>query len=140
MSFDPGELPQIAEVEHPLHVVDLQLVDVEPFDQAGAQRRVDAGPDLEPHDLAEAPPPQLVLDRLQQVVRLVGDLEVRVARDPEQVVADDLHPREERVQVRGDDVLERDERVLRDLDEPRQHLLRHLYPGERFVVEIWVVE
>jgi hypothetical protein len=106
----------------------------------GAQRRIDAGPDLEPHDLAEASSSQLVLDRPQQVVGLVGDLKVRVARDPEQVVADDLHPREERVQVRGDHVLERDERVLRDLDEPRQHLLRHFYAGEHFVFEIWVVE
>ena len=57
------------------------------------------GADLEPHDLAEAPPAELVLDRLEQVVGLVGDLEVGVARDPEQVVADDLHPREQRVEV-----------------------------------------
>ena len=32
--------------------------------------------DLEAHDLAEAPPPQLVLHGAQQVVRLVGDGEV----------------------------------------------------------------
>ena len=39
--------------------------------------------DLEPHDLAEAPAAQLGLDGLQQVVGLVGDLEVGVARDAE---------------------------------------------------------
>ena len=40
--------------------------------------------DLEPHDVAEAAPAQLELDRLEQVVGLVRDLEVGVARDAEQ--------------------------------------------------------
>ena len=79
---------------------------------------------LEPHDLAEAPPPQLVLDRAQQVVGLVGDGEVGVARDPEVVVAQDLHAREELVEVAGDDRLERHERAVAERDEARQHLLR----------------
>lgn len=43
-------------------------------------------------------------------------------------MGDDLHAREEQVQVPRDDVLERDEGVLVDLDEARQHLLRHLHP------------
>ena len=55
--------------------------------------------DLEPHDLAETAPAQLVLDRLQQVVGVVGDLEVGVAGHAEHVVVDDLHAREERVEV-----------------------------------------
>ncbi len=103
MTVDARDLPQIAEVEQTLDVVDLDLVDVEPIDQARPQRRVHPGAHLEPHDLAEPPAPQLVLDRLQQVVGLVGDLEVGVARHPEQVVADDLHPREQRVEMAGDD-------------------------------------
>ncbi len=86
MPVDRGDLPQVAHVEQPLDVVDLDLVDAQPLDQPGAQRRIHAGADLEPDDLAEAPPAQLVLDRLQQVVGLVGDLEVGVAGDPEQVV------------------------------------------------------
>ena len=88
--------------------------------------------DLQPHRLAEAPPAQLGLDRLQEVVGLVGDLEVGVARDAEEAVADDLHPRKERFEVRGDDLLERDERVRRvvDLDEAVEHLGRHLHPRE----------
>ena len=98
------------------------------------------GADLEPHDLAEAPAAELVLDRLEQVVGLVVDLEVGVARDPEQVVADDLQPGEQRVEVLGDDLLERDERVLGDLDEPRQHLLRHLHARVRVVVEIGIAQ
>ena len=105
-----------------------------------AERRVHAGADLEPHDLAEAPAAQLVLDRLEQVVGLVGDLEVGVAGDAEQVVADDLDAREQRVEVLGDDVLERDERVLGDLDEPRQDLLGDLDAREHLVVEVGVVQ
>ena len=87
--------------------------------------------DLEAHDLAEAPPAQLGLDRAQQVVGLVGDVEVGVARDAEEAVVDDLHPGEERVQVGRDELLERDERrALARLDEAGQHLLGHLDAGE----------
>ena len=49
------------------------------------------------------------LDRLEQVVGLVLELEVGVAGDAERVVREDLHAREQRVEVRGDDLLERDE-------------------------------
>ena len=138
--LDRGDLPQIAHVEQAVDVVDLDLVDVQPLDQPGAQRGVHAGADLEPDDLAEAPATELVLDRLQQVVGLVGDLEIGVAGDPEQVVADDLHAGEQGREVVGDDVLERDEGVLGDLHEPRQHLLRHLDPGERVMVGVRVVQ
>ena len=55
MAVEAGDLPQVAEVEHALDVVDLDVVDAEPVDQPGAHRRVHAGPNLEPHDLAEAP-------------------------------------------------------------------------------------
>ena len=48
--------------------------------------------------LPEATPAQLVLDGAQEVVRLVGDREVGVTCDPEVVVAQDLHPGEERVE------------------------------------------
>ena len=65
--------------------------------------------DLEPDHLAEAAAADLVLDRLKQVVGLVGDVVVGVAGDPEERVPDDLHAGEERGQVGGDHVLERDE-------------------------------
>ena len=55
--------------------------------------------DLEPDHLAEAPAPELVLDGREQVVGLVGDVEVGVARHPEEAVGDDLHPGEQRVEV-----------------------------------------
>ena len=86
---------------------------------------------LDAHDLAEAAAPQLVLDRPQQVVGLVGHREVGVARDPEDVVVDDLHAGEELVEVLRDQVLERDERAaVADGDEAREHLLRHLHARE----------
>ena len=101
------DLPEVVEVEQPLDGVDLALLDLERLGQPGAQRCAHRGVDLEAHDLAEAPAAQLGLDRAQQVVGLVGDLEVRVAGDAEDAVVDDLHAREERVEVAGDEVLER---------------------------------
>ena len=68
------------------------------------------GAELDAHDLAEAAAAQLVLDRLQQVGGVVGDLQVGVAGDAEEVVVDDLHPGEQRAQVVGDHLLQRDER------------------------------
>ena len=53
------------------------------------------------HDLAEAAAAQLVLDRADQVIRLVGHREVRIAGDPEHLVAHHLHPGEQLVQVRA---------------------------------------
>ncbi len=78
--------------------------------RSGAEQRV---AELDAHDLAEAPAAQLVLDGLQQVGGVVGDLEIGVAGDAEDVVVDDLHPREEHVEVVGDDVLEWHERRAR---------------------------
>ena len=60
-------------------------------------RRHRAG-DLEPDRVAEAAPVQLELDRLEQVVGLVGDLEVGVARDAEDAALGDLHLREQPVE------------------------------------------
>ena len=51
--------------------------------------------DLEADHLAEAAAAHLLLDGLEQVVGLVGDVVVGVAGDPEERVVDDLHPREE---------------------------------------------
>ena len=53
---------------------------LQPLEHARRGRAVD---DLEPDDVAEAAAAQLDLDRLEQVVGLVGDLEVGVAGDAE---------------------------------------------------------
>ena len=92
------------------------------------------------------------LQRREEVLVVVLlDLEVLVAGDPEGEVLADLHPREELVQVRGDDVLERDEpgvvhvgqrRLVRaglDAQEARQHR-RHLDPREVLLAGLGVDE
>ena len=106
-----------ARSSRPVDRVDLLVADAE----AGFEP-VDASPsrhrrgDLDAHDVAEAAPAQLELDRLEQVVGLVRDLEVGVARDAEDGALGDLHLREEPVEEVRDHVLERDEQAaLADL-------------------------
>ena len=66
--------------------------------------------DLEPDGLAEAPAPDLLLDREQEVVGLVLlDRDVGVAGDAEQVGLEDLHAPEQLVEVRLDDLVEQHE-------------------------------
>ena len=77
--------------------------------------------DLEADGLAEAPAPDLLLDREQQVVGLVLlDRDVGVARDPEQVRLDDLHAPEQLVEVRLDHLVEQHELVPLDREQARQ--------------------
>ena len=129
----PVDLPQRARVEQAVDLVDLARLEVERVRQQLAHALVRADADLQPDRLAEAPAAQLRLDGLQEVVGLVGDLEVGVAGDAEDRVTVDLHPGEERIEVRRDDLLQRDERVRLGVerDEARQHLRRHLHAGER---------
>jgi len=75
------DLPQVGEVQQPVDVVDLRLLDVERADQVLAQARVHLRAQLDPHDLAEAAAADLGLHGLEQVVGLVGDLVVGVAGD-----------------------------------------------------------
>ena len=83
---------------------------------------------------AEAPAHQFALERLQQVlVAVLLDLEVGVAGDPEDVVLDDLHAREQHRQVRGDEFLEWQELRVRGAlrhDDEARHVVGHLDPGE----------
>ena len=123
-------IAEAAQVEHAAN-----LVDVGGFKAEAARRRarVSCGHrslDLETHDIAEAPPPQLLLDRQEQVVRLVLlDIEVGVAGHPEEVMGVDLHAGEERVKVGRDDPFEQHVRQWRDLPQARQHR-RDLDAGE----------
>ncbi len=131
---DVVHLPQRAEVEqarHPLHVL---AAHVDLADEQVEHLVVDVVGDLEAHGRAEPAPDQFALQGLQQVlVAVLLDLEVGVAGDPEQVVLDDLHAREQHRQVRGDQVLERQElrlgRALGHHDEAR-HVVGHLHPRE----------
>ena len=70
--------------------------------------------DLEPHRRPEAAAQQLLLQRGQQVLRVVLlDLEVLVAGHPEGVHAEHLHAGEQPLEVLADDVLERHEALRR---------------------------
>ena len=90
------DLPQVVEVEQALDLVDLALLDLERRRPASARSSwLIPASTSSAHDLAEAPPAQLGLDGLEQVVGLVGDLEVGVAGDAEDAVVDDLHAREQ---------------------------------------------
>ena len=138
-AVDAGDAEQVLEVEQAVDLEQLALVDVERAHERLAQAMAHPGADLDAHDLAEAPPAQLRLDGAQQVVGLVVDREVGVARDPEDVAVDDLHAREQRVQVLGDQALERHERApVADRDEAREHLLRHLHAREGLLLGLRV--
>ena len=106
------DVPEVAEVEQALDLVDLVARRCPSAATSCSRSRGSMlGLDLEPDDLAEAAAAQLLLDRLQQVVGLVGDVVVGVAGDPEERVVDDLHAREQRAEVGGDQVVERDQGV-----------------------------
>ena len=137
-AFDPQELRELRQVEQPADLVHVRVVDVEaqlePLDHRARHLRGD----LQANDVAEAAPPQLELDRLEQVVGLVGDLEVRVPRDAEDRALGELHLREERREKVGDHVLERNpEPAPPDLHEAR-HALRHLDARESLVAGVRV--
>ena len=94
--------------------------------------------DLEPHGLAEPAAPDLLLDREQEVVRLVLlDRDVGVAGDPEQVGLDDLHAPEQLVEVRLDDLVEEDELVAPDREQAGEQG-RDLDPGEALLAGLRV--
>ncbi len=123
-----GEGPEHREVERGPNAVGLALLDLQGrhqlLDQAVRRRLLH----LQPHHVPEPAPAQLRLDRADEVVRLVGDREVRVARHPEPRRLDDLHAREEALHLGLDDVLDEDEPVV-DGDQARQPR-RHLDPRE----------
>ena len=131
VAVEAVQRPQPGQVQRTGEPEDLELVDAELADEQLEHVRVDGLLDLEPHGRAEPAAHELALERLQQVLRVVLlDLDVLVAGDAEGVGLLDLHAREQGVQVRGDDVLERHEPGRADLDEPRQQR-RHLHAGEQ---------
>ena len=138
---DLHDLPQVVEVEQPVDREHVLVLGLERALELLAHLAAHPRLDLDAHDLAEAPAPELVLDRLQEVVGLVGDGEVGVAGDAEDRGVDDLHAREELVEVLGDQLLERHERApVGQRHEARQHLGRHLHAREDLRVADRVVD
>ena len=105
-SVEVEQLVEVGEVERPVDLVHLVVPDAEPLLQPLQHRPGGGARDLEPDRVAEAPALQLLLDRLEQVVGVVRDLEVGVARDAEDGALDDLHAWEEPVEEMRDHVLE----------------------------------
>ena len=138
---DRGQFHQVAQLEQRAHFVHVavgerrvrrQAVVAQLVQQQRARLLGHAGLDLDAHHFAEATPEHLLLDRREQVIRLFGrrQLDVRVARDPEGVPVPDLHPREERAQVRADHLLERHEVVRATGGHPARQALGHLHARE----------
>ena len=121
-----------------MHLVDLLVGCAEPLLQPLEHRARGRAGDLEPHDVAEAAAAQLVLDRLEQVVGLVRDLEVGVAGDPEHRALHDLHAGEEPVEEVGDHALERQQPAVRAGREEARQPFRHLHAGEALLAALRV--
>jgi hypothetical protein len=138
-SVHPVHLPERGQVEQPRHPEHRARAHVQLGHQQVEHVRRGGVGHLQPHRRAEPAPGQLPLQRLQQVlVPVLVDLDIGVAGDPEQVVLDHLHAREQQLQMRRDQLLQRQERggpVVRvgvgaaGHDEPG-HVVRHLHPGE----------
>ena len=115
------ELEELGEVERALDAIDLRLVGTESALQARDHLGRRRGAHLDANHVTEAPAPELGLHGLEEVVRVVGDLEVRVARHAEDGALDDGHAREEGREEVGDDLLERDvEPAAAEVEEARQ--------------------
>ncbi len=120
-TLEAGDLREVGEIQEALDAVDLFLAGAEP-DRKPLQHpfRHRLG-DFEPNDIPEAATLELELDRLEQVVGLVRDVEVGVARDPEGGTFGDLHLREEQCEEVRDGRLEgNQEPSVAHIDEARQ--------------------
>ena len=130
------ELPEVGLVEEALERVDVVGPHAEPGDEPLAQRPGCRRRHLEADGVAEAAAAELRLDRLEQVVGVVRELEVGVAGDAEQRPLRDLHPGEELGEEVRDDRLEGHELL------PGGHetveALGHLHPREALLARVGV--
>ena len=116
-----GQLRDVGEIEGAVDRIHDLVGDAETLLDPLLHRRRHRPRHLDARDLAEAPAAQLELDRLEQVVGLVGDLEVGVAGDAEDRALEHVHPREERRQEVRQHLLERHEAIaLADREKARQ--------------------
>ena len=138
-AVDRVHLPQARQVQQSGYLDDVAGIDVEFAQQQFEHVLGHVVRDLESHRRTEAAAGQLAFERLQEIlVAVLLDLEVGVAGDPERMVLHDLHAREQHVEVSGDQILQRQERVdgggrlvAADADEPA-HVVRNLDPREVF--------
>ncbi len=121
-----------------MDLVDLVVGGAEPLLEPLEHRARGRARDLEADDVAEAAAAQLELDRLEQVVGLVRDLEVGVASDAEDRPLDDLHPGKEQVEEVRDHVLERQEAAPDAGGEEARQAFGHLHPREALLAALRV--
>jgi hypothetical protein len=130
-AVDGVELPERAERERAALQVHVALREVEPLGEELDDLRQRIRLDLEPHGVVHAQPAvQTRFDGHEQVVRLaLVDQQLRVARHAERPAADDAGAREEQVEVRRDQPLERQQPPVAEVDEAREDR-RHLHARE----------
>ena len=136
----PVQLPQGGEVDQAVDGVHVPGLELELVDQEVAQRVGGVRVDLEADRvLRPAAFAQQGLDGAAEVEHLVlAELRVLVPRDPEQRRVLDVHPREQRVEVRLDDAFDRDPPpAVGQRMEPRQQR-RDLDPGEPLLAALGV--
>lgn len=125
-----GDPEQPGEVERSRQRVELGLGDLQFAYEQVQDVRVDGLLDLQADRRAEAAPHELLLQGLEQVLRVVLlDLQVLVPGDPEHVVREDLHAREQLFEVGRDDVLYGDVTLRGRLQEAGEQR-RDLHTGE----------
>jgi len=96
--------------------------------------------DLEPNHLAESPLTQLLFDGCEEVVCFtLLDLDIRIARDPEEVCVDDFVPGEEHMEVFADQAFEEQDAPIAHMDQSPDDL-RHLDAREESDASLWVSE
>ncbi len=133
--------PQPAQVERRGDAEDALAADLELGGQQLDDVVVHVGFDLEAQGLAEAASSELHFDGDEEVVGLVLlEGQVGVAGDPEGVVVPDRHAGEERVEVGGDDLLERHEALAVGHDDEAGQRGRDLDPGDAALVRRRVLD
>jgi len=133
---------QAAEVEQPVGLVDIRRLKLQLAGQQLEDFRRHARVNLEAHNsCVAAAAAKLGLDRGEEVLGFAVDVvEITVSRHAEGMVGDHLHAWEQRLQVKGDDVLERDVALTFDQrDEPREDG-RHLDTREMLLLALWVAD
>ena len=128
------ERPQAAEVERSVDDVDVGVGELELAAEQLEHLARHLGVDLESHDAPElAPAAQDRLDRFEEILGFVFQFEVGVARDPERVIREHFHAREQRLELRRDELLQQHEaHAVGEGDEAGERR-RHLDPGETLV-------
>ncbi len=139
-AVDRRQLTQVGELQQAADRIELIHVGSDAAEQPRAHLVGHRIGDLDAHDFAEPPPAELQLERFEQVVRLVGDLEVGIACNAERGAFRNLHLREERGEEMSDDLLDRHvHRPISDLEEARQEL-RDLDPREALLAGLGVTD